>query len=196
DRIARIPGVRSEGVVSVLPLHLAGPVSWGAAHFERSALGSTEVQADYRLVSPDYFRTMGIPLLRGRIFTDHDSFQSAWVAIVDTNLARRLWHSASPLGRHLWFDPDHPITIVGVVGAVKQYGLDTAERPSVYLSYRIHPEGGGFLVVRTASDPAALAGTITRAIQTLDADVLVYDVRTMQGRLDDALARHRFSPAT
>lgn len=196
NRIAHLPGVRAEGVVSVLPLRTAGPVGWGAINVGDSASRvRQEQQADIRLASPEYFRTMEIPLLKGRFFTGHDTAKSQWVAIIDKSFARRVWPNQNVIGKHLWFNRNRPIVIVGVVGAVKQYGLETAARPSVYLPYYLHPDSGVYVVARTSPDPAPLAGPITRTIHAINRDVLVYDIRTMRGRLNESLARQRFATA-
>jgi predicted permease len=150
-----------------------------------------ELQVDQRAATPDYFRTMEVPILKGRGFTDFDAMPNAQaVVVVDEKFARRFWPDQDPIGKHLWFDPKQPLTIVGVVGTVKQYGLDidgriVFYRPSVnLLSYQ---------VARTSSDPASTASAIVRAIHEADPTRPVYDIRTMEDRMSDSLARQRFS---
>ena len=186
--IDNLPGVVSEGVV--YPLPLTGAVSWGVINVEGyTPPAGEQLQFDLRVASTDYFRTMQIPLLKGRFFTVHDTADMPQVAAIDERFARRFWPDGDPLGKHLSFDPKKPLTIVGVVGSVKQYGLDTDGKLVVYV-----PGQGGsmFLAVRTSTDPAAMSSAVVGAIHTVDPSVLVYGVRTMQGRLSDALARQRF----
>ena len=192
DRIVHLPGITTEGTVSALPL--TGAIGWGGINVEGyTPPPGQELQVDMRVASTDYFRTMRIPLRKGRFFTEHDNSESLPVAIVDEDFARRFWPRDNPIGKHLWFDPKKPMTIAGVVGVVKQYALDNQGKIAVYFPQRQHPDNGGYLVARTTSDPAALSSAIVREIHAVDRDVSVYDIRTMQDRLHDSLARQRFS---
>ena len=193
DRITHLPGVKSQGLVSALPL--TGSVGWGQINVEgyTPPLGQ-ELQVDIRVASTDYFRAMDIPLLKGRFFNQHDTKDSQQMAIIDEKFAQRFWPHDNPIGKHLWFDhPEKPFTIAGVVGVVKQYGLDSHGKIAVYFPYQQAPDRRMYLVVRTASDPAGLTGAIVREIHTVDPNAVVYEVRTMQDRLHDSLARQRFS---
>jgi putative ABC transport system permease protein len=127
QRVSRLPGVKSEGVVSALPL--TGAVGWGGIQVEGyTPLPGRELQVDIRTASTDYFRTMGIPLIKGRFFSEYDTTEMPPVVIIDEKFAQRFWPNDNPIGKHLWFDPKKPITIVGVVGVVKQYGLETDDK--------------------------------------------------------------------
>jgi len=192
DRITHLPGVKTEGLVSALPL--TGSVGWGQINVEGYAPPpGQELQVDLRLASTDYFRAMDIPLLKGRFFSEHDTSDSPQIAIIDAKFAERFWPHDNPIGKHLWFDPKKPFTIAGVVGVTKQYGLDIDGKIAVYFPHRQQTSNGMYLVARTSSDAAALAGPIVREIHTVDSNVVVHDVRTMQDRLYDSLARQRFS---
>jgi ABC-type antimicrobial peptide transport system permease subunit len=116
------------------------------------------------------------------------------VAIIDEKFARRFWPRDNPIGKHLWFDdPNKLITIAGVVGAVKQYGLDSESKIAVYFPDQQGDDDSIYLGVRTSSDPEAQTGAIVREIYSVDPSAAIYDVRTMEGRLHDSLARQRFS---
>jgi putative ABC transport system permease protein len=117
------------------------------------------------------------------------------VVIVEEKFAQRFWPHEDPVGKHLWFDPKKPITIVGVVGVVKHYGLDTDGKIATYFPQQQQAGGGMFLVARTSADAAGLAGTVVREIHAVDPNVAVYGIRTMQDRLYDSLARQRFASA-
>jgi predicted permease len=190
DRIAAVPGVKVRGAVSSLPFTSA--VGWGSINVEGwTPQPGQELQVDQRAASVDYFRAMEIPLIAGRYFSDFDMLPNAErVTIVDDKFAERFWPGQSAIGKHLWNDPKTPMTIVGVVGTVKQYGLDVDGR---IVLYRPSPGLLGYQVARTAGDPAATANTIIKAIHELDPTIPVYDVRTMTDRMTASMARQRFA---
>jgi predicted permease len=192
DRITHLPGVKSEGEVSTLPL--TGAVGWGGINVEGyTPPPGQELQVDLRFASTDYFRALDIPLLKGRFFSAHDTSDSQRVVIIDEKFAQRFWPHDNPIGKHLWFDPKKPMLIAGVVGVVKQYGLDNEGKMAVYFPHSQLASNSMYLVVRTSSDAAGLASAIVREIHAVDSEVVVYDIRTMQDRLHDSLARQRFS---
>jgi predicted permease len=192
DRITHLPGVKTEGLVSALPL--TGTVGWGGINVEGYAPPpGQELQVDARVASTDYFRAMDIPLRKGRVFSEHDTSDSPQVVIIDEKFAERFWPHDNPIGKHLWQNPKKPFTIVGVVGVVKQYGLDIDGKIAVYFPHLQHPDEAPFLVARTSSEPAGFASAIIREIHAVDPNVVVYDVLTMNDRLQDSLARQRFS---
>jgi predicted permease len=192
SRIAHLPGVVAEGVVSALPL--SGSVGWGGIKVEGyTPPPGQELQVDLRIASTDYFRTMEIPLLKGRFFSEHDTADMPQLVIIDEKFAQRFWPDSDPIGKHLWFDPKKPITIVGVVGVVKQYGLETDGKIATYFPQQQQPGNGMFLAVRTSSDVTGLSSAIVDEIHTVDPTAVVYGIRTMQERLYDSLARQRFS---
>ena len=191
-RIAHLPGVIAEGAVSVLPL--TGSVGWGGIHVEGyTPPPGQELQVDLRTASTDYFRAMQIPLVAGRFFTEQDGPDAPQVVLIDAKFAQRFWPRGDAVGKHLWFDPKKPITIVGVVGVVKQYGLENDGKIATYFPTMQHPNGGTFLVARTTSDETGLSSAMIREIHAVDPTAVVYGVRTMQDRLFDSLARQRFS---
>ena len=192
SRVAHLPGVVAEGVVSALPL--AGAVGWGGINVEGyTPPPGQELQADIRVASTDYFRTMEIPLKGGRFFNEDDTSEKPPVAIIDEKFARRFWPSDDAIGKHLWFDPKKPITIVGVVGVVKQYGLDTDGKIAWYLPQTQDAGYRMFLAVRTATEGTGLSSAVVGQIHTVDPGAVVYGIRSMQERLYDSLARQRFS---
>jgi predicted permease len=193
DRIGHLPGVNTEGLISALPL--TGTVGWGQINVEgfKPAPGQ-ELQVDMRVTSRDYFRTLDIPLLKGRFLNEHDTPTTPPMVIVDENFAKRFWPREDPIGKHVWFDDGKvKFTIAGVVGVVKQYGLDADQKIVVYFSHDQDPDRSMYLAVRTSSDPATLSTAAIREIHAVDPNAVVYDVRTMQDRLNASLARQRFS---
>jgi predicted permease len=192
ERIAHLPGVVSEGTVSALPL--SGEVGWGMIHVEgyTPPLGQ-ELQTDIRLASTDYFRTMEIPLKHGRFFNEDDTADRPRVVIIDEKFAQRFWPNGDAVGKHMWFDPKKPFTIVGVVGMVKQYGLETDGKMAEYFPESQRPGDRMFLAVRTSTEGMGLSSAVVSQIHAVDPDVVVYGIRSMQERLYNALARQRFS---
>jgi predicted permease len=192
ERVAHLPGVVAEGEVSVLPL--TGSVGWGSVDVEGyTPPHGQELQVDIRVASANYFRAMEIPLRAGRFFSEHDTPELPPVAIIDEKFAKRFWPNGDAVGKHLWFEVKRPITIVGVVGAVKQYGLETDGKIVMYLAREHRAPNGMYLVARASIDTAGLPAAIASEIHSTEPTVAVYETRTMQDRWYDSLARQRFS---
>jgi putative ABC transport system permease protein len=160
--------------------------------------GQSSPHGDRWNASPDYFKTMRIPLIKGRYFTEHDRAGSTPVAIIDETLAAKYWPDEDPVGKRITFEGGaaNPIwrEIVGVVGYVKQRGLENAEpRVQYYIPHRQRTFGGMYLVVRTAGDPASLAPAVRGAIGSIDKDQPVYRVTTMEQMMANSLAQRRFA---
>ncbi len=188
DRVSNLPAVRLVGFASPLPL--TGEVGWGHINVEGyvEAPGQ-ELQVDLRGASVNYFRTLEIPLRKGRFFTPQDMEQDArQVAIVEQKFAQRFWPHDDPIGKRLWFDPKKPYLIVGVVGDVKQYSLDTDGKMAVYF-----PGPAAYMALKVASDPGGVTASAIREVHAVDPDAVVYDIRTMQDRLYRSMARQRFA---
>ena len=150
------------------------------------------------LVTPDYFRTFGIRLIRGRTFTAHDSANSQHVAVVNEALARFYFGDGDPIGRTIRFgrvgsDTTQPMTIVGVAGDVIWRSLRQAAPHTVYTPFvqAYEPESSMYVSVRTVQDAAALAASIRADVRALNANVVVDYIRTMRQQIDAALVRER-----
>ena len=197
DRIRQLPGVESAGGSSILPL--GGGLSWGSISIEGYVpeSGQTMIQADGRVATVGYFETMKTPLIRGRFFTEQDTAESTKVAIIDDNMARTYWPDTDPVGKRLkWgrVDSKTPwLTVVGVVASVKQYALDTDSRVAFYTPHEQSPSGTMYVTVRTATDPLGMASAITSEARAMDPNVPIYDIKTMDQRLSESLARRRFA---
>jgi predicted permease len=188
--IGNVPGVVMRGAVTALPFTSA--VGWGGINVEGfTPAPGQELQVDQRLATVDYFRTMQIPLIQGRFFSDTDMMANAPpVAIIDETFAQRFWPNGDALGRTLWNNPKQKAVIVGVVGSVKQSGLDIDGRIVTYWPWA---GNGGYQVARTVSDPTVTAREIVRAIQSFDPTLPVYEVQTMDERMYASMARRRFA---
>jgi len=194
NRVRSLPGVAGFGAVSVLPL--TPSVGWGGMQVEGYVppKDAPELQVDKRSATPDYFRTMEIPLIAGRFFTPADTDKSQPVVLIDQKMADRFWPKGDAVGKRIRQGDKEPwLTIVGVVGVVKQYGLDIDTKMVTYFPYATWMNGEMFVTARTTGDPAALANSIIAEVHTLDSDIPVFDTATMQERVHDSVARQRFA---
>jgi putative ABC transport system permease protein len=200
--VEALPGVESAATISRLPLE------GGTLSFKFQIEGRTDGRAEapvgsYRLVSPAYFRTMGIPLLEGRATEPTDSETSPPVVIVNRTLARRYWPGESPIGRRLhWIPEDKPSapprwhTVVGVVGDVRSEGLAEEEGPAAYVPYaqRVLPFPRDVsVVVRVAADPGPSLPALRRALLAVDPDLPVYRARTLDAVVSGSVESRRFN---
>ena len=194
DRMQKLPGVKTAAAVSSLPF--TSSVSWGGLEVEGYVPppNEPELQVDKRSTTPEYFRAMEIPLIAGRTFDDHDTPDVPLVAMVDNKLARRFWPRESPLGKRVRNGSRSPwITIVGVAGSVKQYGLDQDLRMVVYYPHAQWTSNRMFLVARTSQEPATLTQAIKQEVHAVERNAPVYGEQTMEQRIYESLARQRFS---
>jgi predicted permease len=196
-RLESLPGVRAAGGVTALPL--SDFAAWGPITIEGRTPppGERFINADQRTVAGRYFEAMRIPLRRGRLFTEHDTAESERVVIVDEKLADRYWPGQDPIGQRLKFGDLAEATpwerIVGVVGRVQQYGLDTDDRIAVYRPHAQRPARVLYVAVQAASDPSALREPVAAAVHGLDPDLPVHRLTTMVSRVERALANRRFA---
>ncbi len=194
NRVRSLPGVTGFGAVSVLPL--TPSIGWGGMQIEGYVppKDAPELQVDKRSATPDYFRTMEIPLIAGRFFTAADTDKSQPVVLIDKKMADRFWPKGDAVGKRMRQGDKEPwLTVVGVVGVVKQYGLDIDTKMVTYFPYATWLNGEMFVTARTTGDPAALTNSIVEHVHALDGDVPVFDIATMQERVHDSLARQRFA---
>jgi putative ABC transport system permease protein len=195
--VAALPGVVSAGLVNPLPLTGEGwQTNFWVEGRPLPALGEVP-NSDYHVVGGDYFGTMGIPLVGGRLFSDSDRKDTTPVALVNQTMARRYWPDEDAVGKRMRTgsldDPNPWLTVVGVVGDVKQYGLDQDQKTQFYRPQRQMPLRPMSLVVRAAADPSGLTASLRQAVLSADPDQPIYDVRTMSGLLSDTSAPRRLS---
>jgi putative ABC transport system permease protein len=194
ETVSAVPGVEGAAIVTVLPVE----GGWNSDFDVEGVVWPEGVSplAETRSVSPDYFRTLRIPLLSGRLLQPSDTRESANVVLVDQELVRRVFGEGSPLGRRIYFDgeegPGHEI--VGVVGNVQHWSLGREERPAVYFPHRQHLNSSTMvMVVRTPRAPETFVSAIREAIAAVDPEQPFSQVRTMEEVLDQNLAHRGFS---
>lgn len=197
ERVRALPGVRATGLTSQLPLtddYWSGNVA-----LEERPLASGEVppEVDWRSVSTDYLQTLGVPLITGRWLSDQDAAGKPEVALIDQAMARRFWPGEEPIGKRLKLggaDSDNAwLSVVGVVGSVKHYGLDEEGREVVYMSQRQNVSPTMSMVVATESDPQSLVGPVRATVRDLDPNLPVSRIITLEQLLRDSLSQPRFN---
>ena len=201
EQLRAVPGVAAAGGVTALPL--SQMFAWGPITVEGRPVtpGEKFINVDQRTVAGDYFEAMRIPLVRGRFFTDEDTPDTPRVVVIDERMAEQLWPGQDPVGKRIrtgGFDvtPDTPwMTVIGVTGRVRQYTLDGEEpRIAMYHWHRQRPARALNVVMRTTTtDPARLAPAARQVIEALDPDLPIYNVKTMEARVNESLARRRFA---
>ena len=204
ERVQALPGVKSAGLTNTLPL------TGGGSHQPVQIAGQPVVpmadqpEVDVRIISPGYIRAMQIALVSGRDLDDSDIDGRPGAVLISQSMARQFWPHEDAVGKQLtlYFFPDGVRTVVGVVGDVKDDGLNQTRSASMlYMpaAQVTNPRGDNWhtfpltLVARTHTDPASLASAITNASHQVDADVPVLNVKTMQDTLDDSLLQQRFT---
>lgn len=197
-RVRAFPGIESAALTSNLPT----TAQTDRRNFDRLVIedrpneASEDMHAERIRVTPDYFRVLQAQLVRGRFFTESDDDGRTPVAIVDESTARRFWAGQDPLGRRVRFGPDPAqpwVTVVGVVGDLKQSGLDVDGAPHVYVSLYQNGDRTLGIVMRTSLQSAGLEPEIRGAVRAIDGGVTVFGVASMSDVIDRSLASRRFS---
>src|SRR6185369_9511941 len=201
-RIQAVPGVESAAVNRCVPF---SGCSRTIAFFPDRPNDPTNAPGVGRhYISPDYFRTLGIPILAGRPITDADRAGSPPVAIVNESGARRFWPGENPIGKRVWFgtttgpfsDPAHEVEIVGVAGDVKYGGVDQpdrSDRADFYTSYLQFAYPDTMVAVKARGEPAALLPAMRTAVAAVDPALPIYDAMTLEERIAAVVARPRFN---
>lgn len=198
-RVRALPGVENAAVGTVIPL--AGEHSRADITVEDMALSKpgNYPHPDYHMVSPSFISTLGIPLLRGRTFTETDKQGAPLVGMVNARLAAQYWPNQDPIGKRFMFghlsekNPPKWITVVGVVGDTKLYGLANPSRLEVYVSSLQSPDSDMNLVVKSRTDPAALISAIRGAVASIDKDQPIFAISTMNQLVSDSLGTRRIT---
>ncbi len=198
DRVQKLPGVQAAGAVSALPLSGQGSSGTTTIDSQSVPLEETTPEADQREVTPDYFKAMGISLVRGRFFDARDSDTGAPVAMVDESLAQTFWPNQDPVGKRLHMggrQQSKPTwaTIIGVVKHVRNRTLEARSRVEVYWPESQRPSGEMTLAILASGNPKNLVPTIQREVASIDPDLPVYRVSTMTEVMGDSLERRRLA---
>jgi putative ABC transport system permease protein len=200
ERAATTPGVLSVGAISDLPLSGSNTSDNFTIEGRPAIAKEAEPLTEYRVVTPRYFETMGIPFLSGRDFVESDTRQSPNVVVINDAFARRHFAGENPLGHRLKLQGQErdPFLIVGVVGNVRDLGLAEQPTPEAYVPFLQDPLSQTYqrsmtIVARTKSDPRDVAGSLRSALTSIDKGLPVYAIKPMTEYLRDSLSRRRFS---
>ncbi len=190
EKLAALPGVEAAGASTCVPLAGADEIYSIVLDGRPEVAPSDLPSANYYAVSADYFRALGIPLRRGRYFTERDTATAPKVAIVDESFARRHFAGQDPLGQRLRIGNAGavPREIVGVVGPVTHYALESGPTIAMYEPYLQQPQEAMAVVLRSSIDPVSLTSAARRAVLEVDPAQPVYDVRTMDQVIASSLA--------
>ncbi|HWH56826.1 MAG TPA: ABC transporter permease [Terriglobales bacterium] len=208
DHLSHTPGISFAG--AGLPLPFTGGNESGSFQIEGqpTAPGSPGPHGDVRYVTRGFFTALGIPLLKGRIFTDDDRIGSEPVVVIDENLAAQYWPNQDPIGQKITRkgrldQKPQGATVVGVVGHIRfnrlageessSGGTQSSSKGAYYFSLYQQPAPYGFLVAKTKGDPRVLAGYIREAVRDVDANQPVHDLKTMDSLIADSLGPQRFA---
>jgi len=195
ERVRSVPGVVSAGYTTAVPLTWKGGTNSFTVEGHEPGPGQ---DANFRQVSPGYMETIGIKLREGRYLTDRDDSQAQPVAIINATMARQFWQGENALGRRFKNDGDESqrwFTVVGIVGDVKEMGLEAPAKPEMFFPYQ---QMGGTLwniprdlIVRTTGDPLSITPALRQAIWSVDSSQPISNIRTMDEILAEEVAQRR-----
>ncbi|MBO0723389.1 MAG: ABC transporter permease, partial [Blastocatellia bacterium] len=195
EKLAALPGVEAAGAVNALPL--SGSFTWTFFIEGRQPADVPLGRVEYQVVTPDFFRAVGIPLKRGRLFSEQDDKESLPVGIINEEMARLYWPGEDPIGKRLRVQAPLNFapwaTVIGVVGNVRHNGLDHDPAPAFYRPHQQHPRGDMTLVVKAREDPLRLAGAIRNQVREMDKDLPVANLREYTYFVSQSIAQRRFA---
>jgi putative ABC transport system permease protein len=194
ERLRSAPGITAVGLAHNVPLSGAG-VSGDITIEEWGPEGEDAAHSEKRIVGPGYFRALGIPVLRGRDFSDQDRAGAPPVLLVSQSFADRYFPGEDPVGRRIGFEwgTDGLQEIVGVVGDVRHYGLEVVPEPTIYISYLQRTESNLSLLVRSPLEPGVLLDTVRAEVAAIDPDQAVAEARTLDELVTASLADRRLA---
>jgi putative ABC transport system permease protein len=204
DRLKTLPGVESADVASFLPLEHGWRMAFTVTGQPKPPDGEEPI-AQYRIASPGYFQTMGIPLLQGRELNERDNADAPGVVIINQAMAGRFWPNEDPVGKRVNSSARNigplgrvipkslEFEIVGIVGDEKNSGLNAKAEPAIYFSHTQFAYRSMSVVVRTASTPMSVATAVRNEVWKVDSDLPVSNLKAMEQILRDSIAQPRFS---
>ncbi len=193
ERLQEVPGVESAALVRGLPFSGNGGTSKIILPDRELPPKGMEPEVMFNTAMPKYFETIGIPLLKGRLFGSQDLANTPDVVVINQTMARRFWPDQDPLGKQIKFPgQDSAATVIGVVGDAKQYWLEEEQKAQMYDSYSQDPGLFATVVVRTAVEPLSLSEPVRQAIWKVDADQPMWKIRTVDFLVNRSTADRKF----
>ncbi|MGO9272726.1 MAG: ABC transporter permease [Terriglobia bacterium] len=210
ERIQTVPGVQFAATVTSLPLQISPDLPFNIEGRPTQSPGDASGDCQYEVISADYFRAMGIPLVEGRYFTDNDRSESGWVVIINSTMAKQFWPNQDPIGQRLtigktmgpqWSDPS-PREVVGVVGDVKDKSLDQPAPGEMFVPYTQVPAPIVAVTVqqipqrwavRTTGDPLSISGTVKAEVLAVDSSQPLAAVAPMEQLMSKSIAGNQFN---
>jgi predicted permease len=197
EKVRGLPGVQSAGVISMLPIQDAWTNGSYLVEGRPAPKPGEEPNAEWRVATPQLFASLGIPVIYGRDFTDRDGGPGSRLLIINEALARKEFPGENPVGRQLRLDKEAAHTIIGVVGSVRQAGLDLQPLPEIYFPYvQVGAEdflGNAVLVVRTSQSPEGVTSAVRQTVASVDRGLSLFDVETMDEVITKSLAGRRLN---
>jgi putative ABC transport system permease protein len=197
-RLESLPGVRRAGAVVILPLRGSFNLSFTVEGWPPPKPGQ-DPTLETRVATPGYFQTMGIPLLRGRMFTEQDDERAPQVALISESAARKFFPNDDPIGRKIRLGwgrgkdkPNVGGEVIGIVGNVRQIGLDVEADPDIYVPHAQVANNSMEIVVRTDVPPSTLSGAVRSEVRRLDADLPIARIDTLESVVAESISRPRF----
>jgi putative ABC transport system permease protein len=194
QEVERLPGVQASGAVSFLPLTGVGAATTMTIVGQPALPRGQEPVTDVRVISHDYMKAMGIPLLKGRLFNESDPAEAKGRVVINEALARRHWPNEDPIGKRVRINWDeNEDEVIGVVGDVKHVGLDSVARAMTYWPYRRNRYNTMTVTVRASGDPTQVVSGIGGILRQMDPDLALAGVRTMDEIVSNSVAERRLT---
>jgi putative ABC transport system permease protein len=193
ERIQDVPGVKSVSLVGGLPFSGNGGSAGVILPDREIPPRGKEPIVRFNTAMPNYFETIGIPLIKGRLFDERDQLNTQRVFLINQTMARRFWPDQDPVGKQIKIADDGATgAVIGVVGDAKQYRLEEEAQPQMYDAYSQSPGIFATVVIRTTVEPMTLAEPVRQAVWKVDGDQPMWKVRTLESLIDRSTADKRF----
>jgi putative ABC transport system permease protein len=194
EQVDALPGVEASGAISFLPLTGLGAATAMEIVGKPTPERGQEPVTDVRVITHDYLRAMGVPLLRGRLLSDDDAADAKGRVVINETMARRHWPGEDPIGKRVRISWDNlEDEVVGVVGDVKHSGLDAESRAMTYWPFARNPYGTMTVAVRTTTDASRIVTSIVGLVRALDPELAVANIRTMDEVVSNSVAERRLT---
>ena len=192
-QIQEVPGVQSVALVRGLPFSGNGGTTVITLPDREAPPKGREPEVMFNSATPNYFETIGIPFIKGRLFDDHDQPNTPLVVIINQTMAQKFWPNQDPLGKQVKAGQDGTVaTVIGVVGDAKHYWLEETQQPQMYGAYSQQPGYFATVVIRTKVEPLSLSEQVRQALWKVDADQPMWKIRTVEFLVNRSVADRKF----